>query len=570
MFQRPWLDHYPEGVVWDKRYEAKPLYTLIDEAAKTYADNFAIDFLGRRLTYRELAGLVDRAAKGFQKLGVKKGVHVGLFLPNCPQFVICYFGILKAGGTVVNYSPLYAEEELLEQVEDSDTDIMVTLNLKALYPVMRRVLDKSRLKKLVVGSLDEMLPFPKNWLFRLFQRGRIADVHDHGAITWFHSLIDNDGAYAPVAIDPSEDVAVLQYTGGTTGVPKGAMLTHGNIFINTCQSDDRDTVSVRGTERAMGVLPFFHVFAMTGVMNQSIRTGAEILMLPRFELDGVMKLIIRRKATLLAGVPTMYTAILNHPLASPKSLGSIKACVSGGAPMPVELKVRFEKISGCKLVEGYGLTETSPIVAANPFHGANKPGSIGLPMPATDIIIVDREDHEKILKIGEVGEICIQGPQVMKGYWMKPEATANVMTGGMLRTGDVGYIDDEGYTFIIDRMKDMILVSGFNVFPRKLEEAILEHPAVQEVTVIGVPDDYQGESPKAFVVLKPGHENVTAEKLMEFLGPKLGKHEMPREIEFRRELPKTMVGKLSKKELVAEEKAKYEAAKRAPAGDKPD
>jgi long-chain acyl-CoA synthetase len=572
MVSRPWLDHYAAGVEWDAHYEAKPLYRLIDEAAISYANHNAIDFLDRKFTYRQLQDQINRAAKGFQKIGVEKGIKVGLFLPNCPQFVVCYYAILKAGGTVVNFSPLYSEPELLEQVEDSDTDIMVTLNLKALYPIMRRVFEKSRLKLLVTGTMDEVLPFPKSLLFRLFKRSTRAPVVDDETNIWFKDLIANDGNFSPVDINPAEDVAVLQYTGGTTGVPKGAMLTHANLYINACQSSDIDTVSLRGYERAMGVLPLFHVFAMTGVMNQSIRTGAEMLMLPRFELDAVMKLIAGKKATLMSGVPTMYTAILGHPDATPETLGSIKACVSGGAPLPVDLKARFEQISGCKLVEGYGLTETSPIAAANPFHGVNKPGSIGLPAPATDIIIVDSDDPTIFLKQGEVGEICISGPQVMKGYWKRPEATAQAIVpvdggiGRMLRTGDIGYIDEEGYTFIIDRKKDMILVSGFNVFPRKLEEIILQHPAVREVTVIGVPDDYQGEAPKAFVVLEPGHENVTEDKIMEFLKAKLGKHEMPREIEFRSELPKTMIGKLSKKELVAEEKAKYDLSKAGKSG----
>lgn len=569
MIDRPWLNHYPEGVNWDIQYQAKPLYALMDDAARAFASLNAIDFLGRKYTYRDLHGLINRAAKGFQALGVAKGVKVGLFLPNCPQFVICYFGILKAGGTVVNFSPLYSEPEIFAQIEDSDTDIMVTLNLKSLYPTMRTMLHKSRLAKLVVGTLDEALPFPKNWLFRFFKQSQFEHVHADAGHVSFKSLIGNDGDYAPVDINPTEDIAVLQYTGGTTGVPKGAMLTHANLYINACQSADVNTISKPGAERALGVLPFFHVFAMTGVMNLGIRIGAEILMLPRFDLDAVMKLIPAKKATLMSGVPTMYTAILNHPDASARTLGSIKACVSGGAPLPVELKARFEAMSGCKLVEGYGLTETSPVVALNPFNAANKPGSIGLPLPATDIIIVDREDRRRILPRGDVGEICVQGPQVMKGYWKRPDATRDVIIDGRLRTGDVGYIDPDGYTFIIDREKDMILVSGFNVFPRKIEEALHAHPAVKEVTVIGVPDEYQGESPKAFVVLKEGETGMTEAKLLDFLRPTLGKHEMPREIEFRTELPKSMIGKLTKKELVAEEKAKYDAVMAARVDKKP-
>ncbi len=559
MKQRPWLDYYPKSVQWDKEYTPKPLFSITDESCSRYPSRNAADFLGKKYTYAELGDLIDRAAKGFQSLGVGKGVHVGLFLPNCPQFIVCYFGILKAGGTVVNFSPLYSEQELLQQVEDSCTDFMVTLNLKSLYPAIHRVQQKSRIKKLIVGTLDEVLPFPTNWLFKLFKRGEIASVDQNERYISYQEILDNDGTVVVPDIDPVNDIAVLQYTGGTTGVPKGAMLTHANLYINAQQSADLNTIATETGERMLGVLPFFHVFAMTGVMNQGLLMGAEILMLPRFELDAAMKLISKKKATIMFGVPTMYTAILHHKDASKETLGSIRACVSGGAPLPVELKNKFENLTGCKLVEGYGLTESSPVAAINPFEGANKPASIGLPAPGTDIIIIDPEDHSKILPQGEKGEICLRGPQIMKGYWRRPEATQDVMIGDMLRTGDIGYMDEEGYTFIVDRAKDLILVSGFNVFPRVVEEAIHQHEAVKEVTVIGVPDEYKGEIPKAFVVLKPGHENVTDKDILAFLRERIGRHEIPGQVEFRDELPKTMIGKLSKKELVAEEKAKREA-----------
>ncbi|MCW5752090.1 MAG: long-chain fatty acid--CoA ligase [Alphaproteobacteria bacterium] len=565
MTERPWLKHYPENISWDVKLPEKPLYALLEEAVSRFPNNPALDFLGRTYSYADLSALTDRAAKGFQALGVTKGVKVGLFLPNCPQFVVCYYGVLKAGGTVVNFSPLYSEPELKHQIEDSHTDIMVTLDLKLLYPKMRSMLKTSRLKKLVIANMQEVLPFPKNLLFPLVKRADIAEVawgEDHIP---FKKLIANDGKIAPVKIDPREDIAVLQYTGGTTGVSKGAMLTHANLYANTLQAGMWFTGLEPGKERMMGVLPFFHVFAMTVVMNLSIHVGAEIVMHPRFELIPVLKDITRKKPTLMPGVPTMFTAINNLPEISQYDLSSLKACLSGGAPLPQEVKAKFEERSGCKLVEGFGLTECSPIASCNPLFGVNKTGSIGLPLPGTEIIITDRDNPDRVLPIGEAGEICIVGPQVMKGYWGRPEATADTIRGGRLHTGDVGYMDEEGYTFIIDRMKDLILCGGFNVYPRHVEEAIYQHPAIAEVTVIGIPDDYRGESPKAFVKLKEG-QNLAAAELLDFLRERLGKHELPTEIEFRAELPKTMIGKLSKKELVAEEKKKYEARKAAAGG----
>ncbi len=556
-----WTKNYPPGIRWDADLTVKPLYALIDDAVAQFGGNRAVDFLGKVYTYAEIGKLVDRAAAGFQKLGVKKGVHVGLFLPNCPQHLICYFGILKAGGTVVNFSPLYSEPELMHQIEDSHTDIMVTLNLTALYPKMAAVLGKCRLKTLVVGTMTEVLPFPKSLLFPLVKGKDIARVPKDARHVSFSSLLDNDGRYSPVPVDPRIDVAVLQYTGGTTGVSKGAMLTHANIYANTLQARLWFTNLEPGREKMLCVLPFFHVFAMTAVMCLSIMVGAEIIMHPRFELVPVLKDIDKKKPTMLPGVPTMYTAINNYPDLAKYNLRSIKACISGAAPLPLKVKQRFEELTGCRLVEGYGLTEASPVVSCNPLEGVNKEASIGLPLPGTTITIVDRNNPARLVPDGEPGEICVSGPQVMKGYWNRPEATAEVLLDGRLRTGDVGYIDPDGYTFIIDRMKDLILVGGFNVFPRNVEEAIYKHPAVEETTVIGVPDDYQGESVKAFVRLKKD-QALTADALRDFLRERIGKHELPKHIEFRDALPKTMVGKLSKKELVAEEKAKYEAGKR--------
>ena len=557
--RHPWLASYPDNVKWDAEIPEGPLFAILDEAVRRFSANEAMDFLGRTWSYAELGAMVDRAAAGFRSLGVEKGVKVGLFLPNCPQFVVSYFGILKAGGTVVNYSPLYSEEELASQIDDSETDIMVTLGLAALYPKMAALLARTRIRKLVVGQLQDVLSFPKNLLFPLLKRSEIAKAPDDGDHVPFGRLLDNDGRHEPPEIDPREDIAVFQYTGGTTGLPKGAMLTHANLHANIHQALHWNPHIEPGRERMMGVLPFFHVFAMTVVMNFTVAIGGSIVMRPRFELDPVLQDITKKKPTLFPGVPTMYTAIVNHPKLDRFDLTSIKTCLSGGAPLPVEIKRRFEALSGCKLVEGYGLTESGPIAAANPFEGVNKEGSVGVPVPGTTITIVDKDDPLRFLPQGEDGEICIAGPQVMKGYWRREEATAEAIVDGRLLTGDVGHLDEDGYVFIVDRKKDLVLVSGYNVFPRNVEEAIYRHPAVEEVTVIGVPDNYTGEAVKAFVKLGEG-QALDADELAEFLRDKLGRHEVPKHIEFRDELPKTMIGKLSKKELVAEEAARREAA----------
>jgi long-chain acyl-CoA synthetase len=562
MAAHPWESSYPKEVDWAADIPVKPLYALFDDALARFADRPCLDFLGKKYTYAEVGRLIDRAACGFQKLGVKKGVKVGLFLPNCPQFIVSFYGILKAGGTVVNYSPLYAEPELLHQIEDSHTDFMVTLNLQVLYPKMRSLLEKSRLTKLIVGTLPDVLPFPKNLLYPLAKSKDVAKVPTDAEHIPFRELLDNDGAFEPATIDPLEDVAVLQYTGGTTGVSKGAMLTHANLYANTIQATRWFTDLEYGHERMMGVLPFFHIFALTVVMNQSIHIGAEIIIHPRFELVPVLKDISNKKPTIMPGVPTMYTAINNYPELSKYDLTSIKVCLSGGAPLPLEVKQSFERLTGCKLVEGYGLTETAPIATCNPIDGVTKENSIGVPAPGTIIEITDREDPHKVLPLGERGEICVTGPQVMKGYWGREEETAVALTGGRLHTGDIGYMDEDGFIFIVDRIKDLVLVGGFNVYPRNVEDGIYKHDAVEEVTVIGIPDDYTGQAVKAFVKLKPGG-TLSAEELHAFLRDLIGKHELPKveNIEFRPELPKTMVGKLSKKELVEEEQKKYDARK---------
>ena len=556
-----WLNRYPKGVDWHQKIAPAPLYQLLDDAVAKYASRPCTNFLGKVLTYGEVGRMVDRAAAGLQKLGVKKGTKVGLFMPNCPTFIVYYFATLKAGGTVVNYNPLYTLEELTFQVKDSETELMVTLDLKLLFDKVEGLMKAGTLKRAIIASFPALLPGTKSVLFKLFKGKDLA--HPMKSPVAANVVADadvrkNDGKYQKPAIDPLNDIAVLQYTGGTTGTPTGAMLTHANVSTNCKQGAAWATHLVAGNERVLAALPFFHVFAMTAVMNFAIAYGAEIVIMPRFVLDDAMKLIDKTRPTVMPGVPTMFIAMLNHPKLSNFDLSSLKFCLSGGAPLPVDVKQKFEKLTGCKLVEGYGLSEASPSVTCNPIEGPVKEGSIGQPLPGTIVSLRDLGDPTKEVPQGEKGEICIKGPQVMKGYWKKPEETANQFVGDYLRTGDVGIMDEEGFIFIVDRIKDLIICSGYNVYPRRIEEAIYEHPAVEEVTVIGINDGYRGEAPKAFIKLRAGAVATEAD-IRKHLEAKISKIEMPTEIEFRDALPKTMIGKLSKKELKAEEAARQKA-----------
>ncbi len=558
----PWTKSYPDGLQWDATFKhvGKTIPMLFDEAVAQWPDRPAYDFLGKKATYAQLADYIDRATKGFQDLGVGPGVHVGLYLPNCPHYLIAFFAILKAGGTVVNYSPLDAERELEHKIADSRTDMIVTLDLMALYPRIAEMLSKTRLRKLIIGNLPEALPFPKSILYPLAKRKDIAKIPKDNKHVPFSALLAPDEPPAEVPIsDPAEQVAVLQYTGGTTGLPKAAMLTHGNLVAATEQAGNwSESLLDKGTESILAVLPLFHVYALTGIMLVGLSGGSEIILHPRFDIDMVLKDMDRKKPTIFPGVPTMYTAINNHPDLGKFDLSSLKVCISGGAPLPAEVQKTFQDLTGCKLVEGYGLTESSPTGATNPLDGRSRIGSVGLPLQNTTFTIVDVDDPSKVLDGGEVGEICISGPQIMKGYWNRPEETANALKGGRLHTGDIGYIDGDGFVHIVDRKKDMILSGGFNVYPRTIEDAIYEHDAVAEVIVIGIPDDYRGEAAKAFVKLREGASEFSLDELLAFLKDKLGKHELPAELEFRAELPKTLVGKLSRKDLAEEERAKRE------------
>ncbi len=550
-----WRTAYQHPGSWDRSFPPLSLPDMFDATARRVPNAWLIDFMGRKYSYAETLHGVDRVAYGLARLGIGKGDRVGLFLPNVPHYVAAYYGALKIGATVVNFSPLYTVAELCDQIEDSGTRLLFTLSSPLLLPAALEVMEKSRLERLVVGSVAGALPPAKSLLYRLFKSREIAHRPHDERVTAFSALIANNGDFPEVAIDPENDIALIQYTGGTTGTPKGAMLTHQNLSANARQVDALDP-EPQAEDRIMGVLPMFHVFANTCVLNRTVMRGGEIVMLPRFDAAQTLAAIERARPTSFPGVPTMYQALLDHSRTAATDMSSLRVCISGGAPMPAEVKRRFEEKTGARLVEGYGLTESSGVVSTNPYDGLNKPGTIGQPIPGTTVTLVDKEDPTRPPPEGEPGEIVFFGPQVMKGYWKRPEADAEVFVAGRgLRTGDVGLIDEDGYIRIVDRLKDMIAVGGFKVFPSQIEALLYRHEAVKEALVIGIPDPYAGERPKAFVTLSDGAD-LSGDHLMEWLNPQLGKHERVVAVEIRASLPKTMIGKLSRKELQAEERAK--------------
>jgi long-chain acyl-CoA synthetase len=552
---RPWVKSYPPNVRWNAPLEISSVQSVLETAAERFGPKAALDFMNKRISYAELDALANRAAAGFQMLGVGPGVHVGLFLPNTPHYVIAFFGVLKAGGAVVNYSPMDALPTLQLKVNDSETDILVSLDLASVYPQAEKLLASTRLKMLVVGEFAEMTAAPGPVKAQMGAAGMLAEVKRDDRHVAFRDLIDNDGRYKVHPLGAlADELAVIQYTGGTTGSPKGAMLTHANLTAACSLYTEVATRSEdgfrMGEERVLCILPLFHIYSLTVVMLLGFRLGSELVLHPRFDPAAALKDIVEKKITAYMGVPTMHVAILSVPGVEAMDFLSLRFCGSGGAPLPVAVQERFESVIGCKLTEGWGMTETAPLGTFTPREGARKRGSCGVPYPGTEMKFIDVADPEREVKLGERGEICVKGPNVTKGYWKQPEATANAMTAdGFFRTGDVGYMDEDGFVYIVDRTKDMLLCGGFNVYPRNIEEAIYQHPSVEEVSVIGIPDDYRGETPKAFVKLKAGAAPLTLEAMKVFLKDRLGKHEMIGAMEIRDALPKTAVGKISKKEL---------------------
>ena len=555
MNAQPWVKSYPAGVRWDAPLDISSPQGVLDAAAQRFGPLPALQFMDKRIPYAELAALANRAASGFQKLGVGPGVHVGLYLPNTPHYVIAFFGVLKAGGSVVNFSPLDALRTLEFKIEDSETDMLVTLDLAALYPQAEKLLASTRLKTLVVGEFAEFALAPGPVKAFMTAQGMMSEVRFDERHVAFRDLLDNDGRHQTHDLgDPTEALAVIQYTGGTTGSPKGAMLTHANLTAACAQYAETARTATEtleeGKERMLCILPLFHIYALSVILMLGLRFGAEIILHPRFDPAAAAKDIALKKITVYAGVPTMHVALLSARGLESMDFSSLKFCWSGGAPLPVAVQQGFEKLIGCRLCDGWGMSETSPSGTFTPPDGPVKPGSCGIPLPGILLKFIDVSDPAREVAFGERGEICIKGPNVTKGYWKNPEATAEATTAdGFFRTSDVGAMDDDGYLYIVDRTKDMLLVGGFNVYPRNIEEAIYQHPSVEEASVIGVPDAYRGETPKAFVKLKAGAPPLTLEDLREFLKDRLGKHEMIGALEIRDELPKTPVGKISKKDL---------------------
>jgi long-chain acyl-CoA synthetase len=548
--RHPWERSYPAGLAWDVELGSRPVDALLDMAAARYPTNIAIDFLGRRITYAELARTVASLGAGLRRIGVQRGIRVALFLPNCPQLIYAFFAVLKTGGTVVNCNPLLGATELLRQVRDSQAKIIVTLDLAPLYEKAALAARETDIKRLVVASLADELPALKGALFRLGHlRDRVAPPHDDRHLLFKDLIATADGQGFAIASAGTDDPAVLQYTGGTSGTPKAVMLSHANLYANARQISLWFTKAKPGAERILAILPLTHAFGMTAVMNLAISLGGEMILLPRLKMKELLGAIERHRVTIMIGVPTLYHAINEYPGRSRYDLSSLQVAVSGGDSLPASVQRRFEEQTGCALAEGYGLSECGPVVTcSNPPEGLIRPGSCGLPLPGTTVEIVSMEDGVTVLSPNSIGEICVRGPQVMSGYWRKPDETAACLNNGRLRTGDVGRIDEDGYLYFVDRLKDVIVVHGYKVYPRMVEEVLRSHPAVAEVAVVAIAEERRGHVPKALVVLRHGAE-VNADMLRAHVAQQLSPTAVPQEIEFRPDLPKSIMGKVLKSAL---------------------
>ena len=563
MAEKPWLKFYPEWVPHSIEYPEVPLDELLRRSAEKHPKAIAIIFEGLKMTYKELDEAVSRLATALQDLGVQKDDKVAIYLPNCPQFVISYYAILRAGGVVTAVNPLYTERELEYQLNNAEAVGIVTLDV--LYEKVARVRDKTGLKFIIVTSLKDYLPKAKAILGSLLGKIPTAKVEKGPGIYFLKELIKRyPPEPKPVEINPREDLACLQYTGGTTGVPKGAMLTHYNLVANAIQASHWLDME-EAKEVHVGVLPLFHIYGMTVAMNAPIYGAGAMVLIPRFDAKKVLEAIQKYRATVFCGVPTLYAMLLDYPDLPKYDLTSIKFCISGAAPLPPEVQKKFMEITGGVLVEGYGLTEASPVTHCNPLDRTMKTvkvGSIGVPWPDTEARIMDVETGTKELPPGEVGELVVKGPQVMKGYWKMPEETKQVLRDGWLYTGDIAKMDEDGYFYIVDRKKDLIKYKGYSVYPRELEDVLYEHEAVKLCAVVGKPDPTAGEIPKAFVVLKEGYEPTEELKkeIMEFVNSRVAPYKRIRELEFRRELPISAAGKVLRRVLREEEYRKAQKA----------
>jgi long-chain acyl-CoA synthetase len=556
---KPWLTSYPEEIPAELEFRKEPVQQYLVDAAKSFPEKTAIHFMGKEMTYKELYQETLSFASYLQQIGIARGDRVAIMLANTPQSVISYFGILMAGGIVVQTNPLYTERELEYQMKDSGAKAIITLDI--LYPRASKVMPQTNLQHIIVTAIKDYLPFPKNLVYPFIQKkqyGIVVNVKHEGNTHLFKEIVKiKPKNLVEYDFDFEEDVALLQYTGGTTGSPKGVMLTHRNLVANASMCTAWLYKSKPGEESVLGIVPFFHVYGMTIIMILSVMQAYKMIILPKFDALTTLKTIQKQRPTLFPGAPTIYIGLLNHPDLKKYDLSSIDSCLSGSAPLPIEVQEEFEAVTGGKLVEGYGLTESSPVTHSNFLWDRERvKGSIGVPWPNTEVRIVSMDTGE-LMPVGEIGEIIIKGPQVMKGYWNRPEATEETIQDGWLYTGDLGYMDDKGYFYVVDRKKDMIIAGGYNIYPREIEEVLYEHPDVLEAVAAGIPDPYRGETVKAYVVLKEGSE-ITSDELNQYARKYLAAYKAPRLYEFREELPKTAVGKILRRTLVEEEMIKIE------------
>jgi long-chain acyl-CoA synthetase len=558
MKERPWFKHYESEVPKSIEYPEVPLYHFIENAAAKYPDRACAIFKGSVITYSEMDEITNRLAGALAAMGVKKGTPVGIFMPNSPQFVMAFYAILKAGGIVVATNPLYTAREIEHQMKDSGTEIMLVMS--NFYSLIKEVQPKTPIKKLIVTNIKEYLPGMLRFLFTLTKEKKDGHRVELGeGDYWLQDLLkEYSAADRPqIEMKPKDD-ALYQYSGGTTGLSKAAIATHGNLVANTLQIKSWLPSVKEGGETVLMAIPMFHVYGMVAGMSFGIAAAASMVMVPNpRDMADVLGSISKYRPTIYPGVPAMYNAINNHPdvKAGKVDVSSIKACISGSAPLMRETQATFEELTGGKLVEGYGLSEAPTATHCNPVFGMSKEGSIGIPFPDVDVRIISLDDEVTVLETGEIGELVMKGPQVMKGYLNMPTETTNAIRDGWLYTGDIAYMDEDGYFFIVDRKKELIKPSGYQVWPREVEEVIAENPKVLEVGVAGIPDAYRGETVKAWVVLKPG-ETLTADEVKAWCKEHMAAFKVPTHVEFRDELPKTTVGKVLRRELVRQDREK--------------
>jgi long-chain acyl-CoA synthetase len=563
---RPWLSSYDRGVPADIDVPDEPLHVALARSARRYPDRAAIRFYGRSITYRELDSLANRFANALIALGVQKGERVALLMPNCPQMVLAYYGGLRAGAVMVPTSPLYVESELQHQLEDSGARVVVCLS--ALYDLVDRVRPNvPGLRHVIVTKIKSYFPRHLRLLFSLTSErhgGHRVSLPSDGTTFWLNSLLVRASDADPAVNVQASDPALLQYTGGTTGVPKAAVLSHRNLVANTLQVRAwlGELAAADGSDVVLGVLPLFHIYAMTTIMNFAVSGGGTMVLLPRFDVDDVLKAIQRERPQMLPGVPTMYASINHARNLGRYKLRSLKGAISGAAPLPLEVQKQFEALTGARLIEGYGLTEASPVTHCVPLSTGHAPGSVGVPLPGTDAAIFDRNDPTHRLGVDEIGELAVRGPQVMQGYWNRPEETAQVKRDGWLFTGDIARMDADGFFSIVDRKKDMIISGGVNVYPRDVEEPLFAHPKVREAVALGVPDERWGEAVKVYIVLREG-ETASAQEIIDYCRTRMARYKVPKQVEFRSELPRSPIGKVLRRQLLEEEHAARAAVERA-------